>query len=390
MTSQAHPVPAVISEINNTPVIVLERLMTTSPAKADWFASAFLQQVPLATLESILTQIRQLGTYQSIEITDGGYLILLSEVKIPTQIQLNEVGQITTLLFQPPIPNDRSLDALVQDLETWPGQISFLVTKNGETLYDLNADQPLAVASTFKLAVLAALDAEITAGKRQWSDVVHLEPQWRSLPTGILQDWGAGSPITLHTLATLMISISDNTATDGLISILGREKIEALIPSPPLLTTREAFILKDPVNQSLQEQYRQGTREGRRQLLPSLQTLSLPSVDIFTGQPIAPDIEWFFTTQQLCQLMSQVSHLPPMQVNPGLAKPQDWQQVAFKGGSEPGIMNLTTAVVSNNGDQYCLSLTWNHNQPLNEIRMTTFYGSVIDALKRLSVFNPDE
>ena len=39
------------------------------------------------------------------------------------------------------------------------------------------------------------------------------------------QDWPKGAPVTLHTLATLMISISDNTATDQLIAIVGRDAI---------------------------------------------------------------------------------------------------------------------------------------------------------------------
>ena len=49
-----------------------------------------------------------------------------------------------------------------------------------------------------------------------------------SLPSGITQSWPAGSPVTLQTLATLMISISDNTATDTLVT-LERRKLDAFV-----------------------------------------------------------------------------------------------------------------------------------------------------------------
>ena len=72
------------------------------------------------------------------------------------------------------------------------------------------------------------LREEVEAGRRAWDEVVRLEEAWKSLPSGLLQGWPEGSPLTLHTLAALMISLSDNTATDALIALLGRERLEAL------------------------------------------------------------------------------------------------------------------------------------------------------------------
>ncbi len=71
-----------------------------------------------------------------------------------------------------------------------------------------------AIGSAFKLYVLSTLSREIAARRRSWNDVVPLDQ--RSYPSGILQDWPQGTPMTLQTLATLMIAISDNTATDQL------------------------------------------------------------------------------------------------------------------------------------------------------------------------------
>ncbi|WP_373047449.1 serine hydrolase [Vulgatibacter sp.] len=78
-------------------------------------------------------------------------------------------------------------------------------------------------------AVVAELVRATEAGERRWDEVVRLAPEAYSLPSVLLQDWPAGAPVTLQTLATLMISRSDNTATDQLVHLLGRERIEAML-----------------------------------------------------------------------------------------------------------------------------------------------------------------
>jgi hypothetical protein len=57
-------------------------------------------------------------------------------------------------------------------------------------------------------------------------------------------------------------------------------------------------------------------------------------------------VEWFFSTRELCALMAEVRGQPLMQVNPGVANPEDWETISFKGGSEPGVLNLTTALTA--------------------------------------------
>jgi len=96
---------------------------------------------------------------------------------------------------------------------------------------------------------------------------------------------------------------------------------------------------------------------------------------------VAPEIESFFTTPQLCGLMQQVRGLPLMGTNPGVANPGDWAHVAYKGGSEPGVLNLTTAVAPKSGPTYCVSATWNYNAPLDETRFEVMYSGLLGALR---------
>lgn len=383
VTVAAPEIAQVRPKSDRAPIAVLDRLFTESVPDAEWFDPLFLQQIPLTNISKILEQIRQtLGTYQAVRETEDGYLIIFEQGSVPTQISLNQEGRIVYLLFQPPIGNTLSWEEILQQLREFSGEISFLALEDGQTIAQLQSDRSLAVGSAFKLAVLAALQQNISEGKLTWDEVVKLKSQWQSLPSGMLQDWQEGFPVTVHTLATLMISLSDNTATDALISLLGRETVEAFSArNRPFLTTREAFILKNPENQPFLQQYRAGNEAEKRSVLAAARSASLPPVNIFAGNPVAVDVEWFFSSRELCDLMTAVGDLPLMSVNPGIANPELWEKISFKGGSEPGVLNFTTQLVDETGRRYCLALTWNDDRPLDEIRLLMVYRSAIAALQ---------
>ena len=344
----------------------------------------FLQQVSATQIEGVIQQVTQdLGAYQSVAETADGFEVRFERGTVLAQIRLDGNGQIVSFFLQPasaPI----SLEEAAATLENTPYPASLLVLKNGVEQIEVNAGEPLAVGSAFKLAVLAALQNQIQAGALTWDTVVELQPEWKSLPSGMLQDWPATSALTMETLAILMISISDNTATDALINLVGRENIEALTPrNRPFLTTREFFALKNPVNASWLEEYRRGDLAQKRQVLSAVPELPLPSASLFAGAPLSLDVEWFFTSRELCQLMGQVAPLSAMQVNPGVANPADWQDIAFKGGSEPGVLNLTTWLKDDAGNTYCVTTTWNNaDQALDETALSQFYQGIISGLKR--------
>jgi beta-lactamase class A len=367
-----------------TPKAALERLFTERPAKAEWFAPAFLQQVPLAQVEAILQQLlTSLGRYEGVEPDGPNFRVNFERGVVPTQISLDTEGRIQGLFFRPAQPKVALTPAqLREEFRKLPGQVSVLVLEGNRERLNLEADRVLAVGSSFKLAVLEALRQQIEAGRRRWGDSVPLRPEWKSLPSGTLQNLPDGTPLSLEQYATQMISISDNTATDALINIVGRAEVEKIAPrNRPFLTTREAFVLKNPQNREWLERYR-ANPAGRAALLPQLARLPLPDASVFAGGPVAIDVEWFFSTRELCALMSRVQSLPLMSLNPGLANPADWQRVAYKGGSEPGVLNLTTWLTARDGKQYCVSATWNNPQArLDENQFFLLYTSLLNSLK---------
>lgn len=369
-----------------TPEEVYERLFTSDAVQPEWFTDMFLAELPPAVMDAMIGQYRAaLGAYVAAEGTAPFFRLEFERGFVDSQIFLDSAGRIAGIWFGAPEPKASELDAVLADFQTLPGQVSLIVVTDGGVLAAVNADTPLAVGSAFKLAILAALKDQVAAGMRSWGDVIVLEEQDVSLPTGILQNWPPGTPMTVQALATLMISISDNTATDALLRAAGRAAVERYAPrNVPLLSTREAFVLKAAGNEDLLEAWRNADVAGRRALLAELARRPLPAVSDLSPEPTALDVEWYFTVGELANLMAYVHDLPFMSVNPGVADPGDWSYVAFKGGSEPGVLNYTTLVISHSGTPYIVSATWNNpEQALDEVTFYTLYSGLLKALRDL-------
>ncbi len=96
--------------------------------------------------------------------------------------------------------------------------------ESGEQL-DINGDQPFPMASVFKIPVLAAAGLQLEQGKLKLDDRIPVRDEDKSLGSGILQFFQAGVTPTFRDLLTLMIIISDNTATDMNVALLGGPEV---------------------------------------------------------------------------------------------------------------------------------------------------------------------
>lgn len=365
-----------------SPEQALARLFAPEGPAADFFATSFLAKVPVPVLQKILADLTTaLGPFRASRKSGASFETVFEKGHVPTEIALDPHGRIIGLFLRPPVFTAANLDDTVAAFATLPGRTSLLVLGDGVTRAALSADTPLAVGSTFKLAVLAALVDLIAAGKHAWTDVVRLRDAHRSLPSGFLQTWPADTPLTIATLAALMISQSDNTATDALADLVGRAAMEQLAPHcHPFLTTREMFALKAPENEALLQRYRAGDEAERRRVLVEIAACPLPGAGSFGTEPRALDVEWLMSARELCQLMEKVASLPLMGINPGVAKASDWDRVAFKGGSEPGVINLTTLVESR-GKRHVVVTTWNDDTAsVEQMRFFTLHGQLLSAL----------
>lgn len=361
----------------------LQRLFTAEKASEAWFGAAFLAAVPIAKIDAIVGQIRGAGgALKEVEADGKHFRITFEKSVIEATAELDDEGRFTTLFVRPGEPKHATIDEALAAFRALPGKVGVVIETDGAERGAIEPELGLGVGSAFKLSILAALRAEIEGKKRSWKDVVELVPEHRSLPSGILQGWPDHAPMTVYGLAGLMISISDNTATDALLTLVGREKVEALAPrNKPFLATREMFQLKGPGGEAELAAFQKGNEAERRKVLEQLGKKPLPAVEGYPSEPRALDVEWFYAARELCALMKKVHDLPLMGINPGLAKKADWDRVAFKGGSEPGVLSMTTWL-EKGGRAHCVSAIWNAPQKLDEGVFMNAYTRAIAALKQ--------
>lgn len=91
----------------------------------------------------------------------------------------------------------------------------------------LYADRPVQTASTIKLALLWTLLREVALGHAQWGDPVELRAGEAVGGSGILHFLDAPVTLTLKDVATMMVIVSDNTATNLLIDRFPTAEVDA-------------------------------------------------------------------------------------------------------------------------------------------------------------------
>ncbi|MCH5286885.1 MAG: serine hydrolase [Christensenellaceae bacterium] len=128
------------------------------------------------------------------------------------------------------------IDALVKAL---PGHIGVYIldTVTGEE-YAHQADDPIEAASVIKLTVMAEAFRQFEEGLQDPAAQVVIRPEDKLPSCGALTYLRDGTAVTLLDLVTLMIILSDNTATNLLIDRLGVENINAMIDGLGLTGTR--------------------------------------------------------------------------------------------------------------------------------------------------------
>jgi len=179
----------------------IDAFWTTGPQQY-WFAPSFLQAIPFAMITPIAKRVTDgLGAYRRTTGSSGTYISEFEKGTVEVRIHIDADGKIDGLRLLPPVLTAGGIEAAAKLLGALPGTVAYVLIENHKERAAQNADVPLAVGSAFKLAVLAALRDQIAAGRRHWSDVAPMQARWKSSPSGVLQSWPAGMPITMATYA---------------------------------------------------------------------------------------------------------------------------------------------------------------------------------------------
>ena len=386
--------------LQTTAQAIADQVSGSSNNFAPLYAESFLEAVPIQKLSDLYASMRsQYGPVLHVversrgSSEQGKFEFDFKQLAVPVTLTIESAPthRVVGLWFGPAVPRLQSLQEVVARLASLEGQVSFQVLQldGGVVRASLNPDKALGIGSAFKLYVLAELAVE----KVPWDRVTLLQNRYKSLPSGELQNWPDGSPLTVNTLAVEMISKSDNTAADHLLALVGPRHVEDLLPrvgmtnpsaNIPFLSTLELFRLKSDA--ALRHNYLAADTTGRRAILEKISGLPKPSVEqMKNGDVVAIDrLEWFASAADLCRLMGWFDHqndpvvLSILAVNPGLAISADrFNYIGYKGGSEPGVLNMTWLLHARSGHHYALSASWNDSK--KDVDLQQFAGIMLAA-----------
>jgi beta-lactamase class A len=370
-----------------------------------YFAVSFREKVPKAQFATIVEKLKAtLGAPQKIESLTAtsawsadlvvGYARGTASVRLVLDPEAPHAA--TGLLITGTAARDDSMAKVEAEFRALPGASGFglyaLSEGKPQPIFEYRADVAAPLGSAFKLWMLAELARQVAASERHWADVVKVGAP--SLPSGVLQTWPAGSPVTVQTLATMMISISDNTATDTLLTTLGRAKVDAIAEaaggSVPVMTTREMFVLKgDP---ALTKAWAAGSVDERRTLLADnavkFATAKLDPT-VFAGKPVAiGSVEWFASPAAMAGVLDRLRGADAatravLAVNAGVdpAIAARFRYIGFKGGGEPGVLSLNYLVQAKDGRWYAATGNWHRaDDAVNEVRFAGLMGRALALL----------
>ncbi len=115
----------------------------------------------------------------------------------------------------------------------------------GDVELMINATQLFPTASTIKVPVLYELYRQAEAGLVELTQRIPLNPSHLVNGSGVLQDLDFDLNVTVRDLAVLMTVVSDNTATDMLFDLLGRERVQHTMRELGLEQTTVAISLRE-------------------------------------------------------------------------------------------------------------------------------------------------
>jgi len=202
----------------------------------------------------------------------------------------------------------------------------------------LHADEVFPQASSIKIAVLAELYRQAQTGKLKLTDLYTVQASDLVADSDIMGGLTPGvTRITLRDLATMMVAVSDNSATNVLIDRVGMENVNALMDSLALPHTRLRRKMMDL----------KAAGEGRENISTPAEMMTLLE-DIYRGKVFNPEMTADFFKALSTHKESFI--------------PRDWPEglkIANKPGELEGVRNDSGVVfVENRPYVICVMTTY--------------------------------
>ena len=389
---------------------ILDGRQLTEAEYEEFFDPIFVTQIDFAAFGVASMQLQSLGpwsvgqegdrtdTYLDFELftDDGEAWFMVLEVS-------GADDPAITQLFAGPIPEDAEVadfaDGVSQLNEAGTVRLATFETTGGscEVINEQGADEQMPLGSVFKLYVLGAVVTAVEAGELSWDDKVEVRDELDSIPSGITQNDEPGALLTVQEMATRMIEISDNTATDHLIDLVGREAVEQAVAdyghsqperNRPFITTKEFTILKFGDDEGLVAQYIAADEAGKRAILEGLPTELPPvaRVAAVTDPVEVESVEWFASPADVCRVLIDLASDPTarevISQNPGIPDEGGvFDFIGFKGGSEPGVLATSWIVETADGRSFVMAgAVSNEDELIDETATIMLMAAVRDQL----------
>jgi beta-lactamase class A len=118
-----------------------------------------------------------------------------------------------------------AIEQIIANAEKRGGIVGATIIAPNADSFEYNGDRRFKAASTVKIPIMIEIFRQIEAGKRSLDDRYTLHDNAKAPGSGILLHLHDGIELTVYDLLYLMISISDNTATNILIDMAGMDAV---------------------------------------------------------------------------------------------------------------------------------------------------------------------
>ncbi|HZC92759.1 MAG TPA: serine hydrolase [Mycobacterium sp.] len=239
-----------------------------------------------------------------------------------------------------------------------------------------NTDQPLPLASIFKLYVLYAVADAVKAETVSWDDQLTVTDKGKAVGSGM--ELPVGAHISVRTAAEKMIATSDNMATDMLIGKLGPQAVERALAEAghhdpaamtPFPTMYELFSVAwgEP---DVREQWKRATPQGRAQLLQQANSRAYQPDWRRAHVPASGyGAEWYGSAEDICRVHAALQAgavgkaAPVKQIlaaAPGVdLDRREWPYIGAKAGGLPGDLTFSWYAIDRTGQPWVVSFQLN-------------------------------
>ncbi|MGA2804074.1 MAG: serine hydrolase [Acidimicrobiales bacterium] len=380
---------------------IASQLPLSNKAISAHFDAAFLAQVSPAELNQALESLAPPGSQTTllqlskVEARSLVALVRIGPSLYSVELGVDSAGLIAGLLFKPAaatvVPQSWSkVDSQLAQIAPGVSLLAAKVDSDGSCspVHSVLAGTPRPLGSMFKLFVLGALAQALHDHRLSWNQKVTVIAALKVGESGTLQGVPDGTKLTVEQAAVKMISVSDNTAADMLLELVGRSAVENQVRNwsshaaldVPFLTVSEMFALKYHDFPAMADHYLSlNSSERAAYLTSTVDKVTAGEEQSASAPRDINSIEWFASADDICRALAG---LAKFQAEPGLGpiatvlstnngglnlNSGTWPRVWFKGGSDPGVLTLGYLARDSSGQTFVVVvLTEDTAKPVQE------------------------